>query len=254
VRLRVEELAERADVSVDTIRFYQKRHLLAPPQRVGRVAWYGPEHLERLARIRDLQTQGLTLALIGRVLSGDLDPTDAPLAAAVAHAEEPEEFLSLAELAERSAVPPALLEAVAREGLLVARAHDGGERYTASDVVVVQAGLRLLESGFPLSDLLALAREHNAATHDIAEQAVALFDRYVRVPLRTSDRSDDEKAQQLVDAFRTLLPAVTALVEHHFRRVLLAVAQEHLESVGEEHELAAASAEASRRLEGGWPT
>jgi hypothetical protein len=69
--------------------------------------------------------------------------------------------------------------------------------------------------------------------------------------LRTSDLSDAQKAQKLVDAFRTLLPAVTALVEHHFRRVLLAVAQEHLESVGEEHELAAASAEAARRLEGG---
>lgn len=253
-RLRVEELAEQADVSVDTIRFYQKRQLLVPPVREGRVAWYGAEHLERLARIHDLQAQGLTLALIGRVLSGDLDATDAPLAAAVADAEAPEEFLSLAELAERSGVPAALLEAVAREGLLVARAHDGGERYTASDVVVVQAGLKLLESGFPLSDLLALARVHNETTHDIAEQAVALFDRYVRVPLRTSDRSDEEKAQQLVDAFRTLLPAVTALVEHHFRRVLLAVAREHLESVGEEHELAAASAEAARRLEVGWPS
>ena len=135
-RLRVDELAERADVSVDTIRFYQKRHLLAAPPRVGRVAWYGPEHLERLARIRELQNQGLTLALIGRVLSGDLDATDAPLAAAVADAEAPEEFLSLAELAVRSGVPPALLEAVAREGLLVPRAHDGGERYTASDVTV----------------------------------------------------------------------------------------------------------------------
>jgi hypothetical protein len=95
-------------------------------------------------------------------------------------------------------------------------------------VAVVQAGLKLLESGFPLSDLLALAREHNAATHNVAEQAVALFDRHVRVPLRASDLSDDEKARQLVDAFRTLLPAVTALVEHHFRRVLLEVAQEHL--------------------------
>jgi hypothetical protein len=46
-----------------------------------------------------------------------------------------------------------------------------------------------------------------------------------------------------------LLPAVTTLVEHHFRRVLLAVAQDHLESVGEEHEIAAASVEAARRLE-----
>jgi len=245
----VEELAERSDVSVDTIRFYQKRALLAPPAREGRVAWYGPEHLERLTRIRELQAQGLTLALIGRVLSGDLDATDAPLAAAVAVADAPEEFLTMAELAGRSGVPPALLEAVAAKGLLVARAHDGTEQFTASDVAVVQAGLKLLESGFPLSDLLELAREHNAATHEVAEQAVALFDRHVRVPLRSSDLSDDEKARQLVDAFRTLLPAVTALVEHHFRRVLLAVAQQHLESVGEEHELAAAGVEAARRLE-----
>jgi len=48
------------------------------------------------------------------VLSGDLDATDAPLAAAVAIAEAPEEFLSLTELAERSGVPDALLEAVVR--------------------------------------------------------------------------------------------------------------------------------------------
>jgi len=248
-RWRVDELAERADVSVDTIRFYQKRGLLPPRLREGRVAWYGPEHLDRLARVRELQTQGLPLALIARVLNGDLDATDAPLAVAVAGADAPEEFLSLGELADRSGVPEALLEAVAREGLLVARVHDGGERYTSGDVDVVRAGLALLETGFPLSELLSLAREHNASTHDIAEQAVALFDRYVRTPLRASALSDDDKARQLVEAFRTLLPAVTALVEHHFRRVLLAVAQAHLASVGEEHELAAASAEAARQLE-----
>jgi DNA-binding transcriptional MerR regulator len=248
-RLRVEDLAEQADVSVDTIRFYQKRRLLPAPAREGRVAWYGPEHVERLARIRELQAQGLTLALIGRVVSGDLDATDAPLAIAVADADAREEFLSLAELAQRSNVPEALLEAIAREGLLVPRAHDGEERYTASDVGIVRAGLSLLETGFPLPDLLELARTHNDATRDVAEQAVALFDRYVRTPLRDSGRSDREKAEQLVSAFRVLLPAVTALVEHHFRRVLLEVAQEHLDSVGEEHELAAATAESARRIE-----
>jgi DNA-binding transcriptional MerR regulator len=133
--------------------------------------------------------------------------------------------------------------------LLVPRAHDGGERFTTSDIAVVRAGLALLEAGFPFSDLIALAREHNESTHAIAERAVALFDEHVRTPLRASDRSDREKADHLVAAFRVLLPATTALVEHHFRRVLLAVAQQHLESVGEEHELVAATAEAARRLE-----
>jgi DNA-binding transcriptional MerR regulator len=253
-RWRVEELARRADVSVDTIRFYQKRRLLPAPERAGRLAWYGPEHLERLARIRDLRGRGLTLALIGRMLAGDLDPTDAPLAAAVAgaDAQSPEEFLTLAQLAERSGVPGPLLEAVAREGLLVPRVHDGEARYTTSDIAVVQQGLRLLEQGLPLPDLLALARAHHDTTREIAETAVALFDRYVREPLRDSDLDDDAKAEQLVEAFRQMLPAVTTLVAHHFQRVLLDVAQEHLESVGEPTELAAVNVESARRLESGW--
>jgi DNA-binding transcriptional MerR regulator len=252
---RVEDLARRADLSVDTIRFYQKRRLLPAPERTGRVAWYGPEHLDRLTRVRELRSRGLTLALIGRILDGDLDPTDAPLAAAVARAdaEAPEEFLTLAELAERSGVPVALLEAVAREHLLVARVRDGEARYTTADVAVVQQGLHLLEQGLPLPDLLALAHEHHEKTREIAETAVGLFDQYVRAPLRASDLPDDEKAEQLVEAFRALLPAVTALVAHHFRRVLLEVAQEHLESVGEDIELEAVNVAAATRLEG-WPT
>ena len=255
-RLRVEDLAAAADVSVDTIRFYQKRRLLPPPEREGRVAWYDATHLDRLQRIRELRGQGLTLALIARVLDGDLDATDAPLAAAVAaaDAESPEEFLTLTELAQRSGVPTALLEAVAREQLLVPRSHEGEARFTTADIAVVQQGLRLLEQGLPLPDLLALAREHHDMTVDIAETAVQLFDRYVRAPLRASDRPDDEKAELLVDAFRTMLPAITTLVAHHFRRVLLEVAQTHLESVGEASELAAINAEAMRRLENGWPS
>jgi DNA-binding transcriptional MerR regulator len=256
-RWRVEDLATRADVSVDTVRFYQKRRLLPPPEREGRVAWYGPEHLERLARIRDLQAQGLTLALIARLLTGEIDATDVPLAAAVAaadnDADSAEEFLTLAELAMRSGVPLPLLEAVAREGLLLPRVLDGREHYTDADVGIVRQGLSLLERGLPLPELLALAREHTAGTRDVAERAVALFDEYVREPLRASDLPDDEKAEQLVAAFRVLLPTITSLVAHHFRRVLLAVAQEHLERVGHDTELAAVSAEAGRRLESGWP-
>src|SRR3954451_7717704 len=95
--LRVEDLARAADVSVDTIRFYQKRRLLPPPAREGRIAWYGEEHLDRLARIRDLRGRGLTLALIGGVVRGELARVEEPLAAAVAspdaEGDVPEAFL-----------------------------------------------------------------------------------------------------------------------------------------------------------------
>lgn len=254
--LRVEELAAGADVSVDTIRFYQKRQLLPPPERRGRIGWYGPEHVERLARIKDLQRRGFSLAVIRRMVSGELDRADEPLAAAVVAAGDDaadEEFLTLGELAARSGVPEALIESIVREGLLVPRRHEGDARFTSADVDIVAAGLRLLETGLPMPELLTLARRHHEATRETAEGAVAMFDTYVREPLRASDLSDDERAELLVEAFRVLLPSVTALVAHHFRRVLLEVAQEHLEAVGEPAELEAANAEANRRLEVVWP-
>ena len=240
--LRVEELARRTDTSVDTIRFYQKRGLLPSPRREGRVAWYSVEHLELLQRIRDLQARGFSLAVIRRLLAGELDAADEPLAAAVVDAAEGE-LLTLDELASRAGVPTALLDAILREGLLVPRSRDGEVRFAASDISLVSAGLRLLEVGLPLPELLALARRHHAATRAIAEDAVTLFDEHVREPLRTTELSAEARAQRLVEAFRTLLPTVTALVEHHFRAVLLEVAQEHLEAVGEQAELEAARAE-----------
>jgi len=245
--MRVEELAGRSGVSVDTVRFYQKQQLLPAPEREGRVAWYTTAHLERMDRIKELRRRGFTLAVIHRFLSGDLDAADEPLAAAVAEASSgDEEFLTVAELAERSGVPLPLIEAVSREGLLVPRLHEGEPRYTADDVRIVSAGLRLLQAGLPLPGLLDLARQHHGAMRAVAAQAVDLFDVSVRQPLRASALAEEEKADQLVEAFRVLLPAVSELVAHHFRRVLLQVAQEHLESVGAPSELAAAGAEAVR--------
>jgi DNA-binding transcriptional MerR regulator len=133
-----------------------------------------------------------------------------------------------------------LVEAIVREGLLVPQQRDGRAGYTADDVELLRSGLRLLEAGFPLNDLLALARRHHESTRAIASDAVEMFDAHVRHPLQASELTDDEKAERLVAAFRTLLPTVTTLVAHHFRAVLLEVAQEHLEAVGDATELAAA--------------
>ncbi|HEX9969642.1 MAG TPA: MerR family transcriptional regulator, partial [Acidimicrobiales bacterium] len=178
---RVDQLAAAADVSVDTVRFYQSKGLLPPPRREGRVAWYGDEHLDRLDRIRRLQARGLTLAVIRRLLAGELDTADEALVTALAESPTAETF-TLEELAERSGIPLPLLQAVEREGLLVPRR----EGYTAEDVAVARSGLRLLEHGLPLPEVLDLARRHHAAMRAVAERAVELFDEHVRKPLRTS--------------------------------------------------------------------
>jgi DNA-binding transcriptional MerR regulator len=244
VEYRVEELARRADTSVDTIRYYQAKGLLPPPRREGRVAWYDEAHVERLARIRSLAARGLTLATIARLLEGELDAADEALAAAVASPAGEVELLTLEELAERTSIPLPLLQAVSREGLLVARRQDGQSWFTSEDVAIAAAGLKLLEAGLPLPEVLELARRHDTAMREVAERAVALFDDHIRQPLRTSGITDDEAARRLVEAFQALLPATVALVTHHFRRTLLAVAQQHIESVGAGAELEAVEAEA----------
>lgn len=235
--MRVEELAAAAEVSVDTVRYYQSRGLLPPPRREGRVGWYDGEHLDRLIRIRSLASRGLTLATIGRLLRGELDAADEALAGALASttaALDDDRTFGIDELARRSGIPLPLLQAVAREGLLVAR---GGDRYTNADVAVAAAGLKLLEAGLPLPEVLTLARAHDAAMREVAEQAVALFDAHVRQPLRSAGLPPADAAARLVEAFEALLPATMMIVTHHFRRTLLSVALEHMEQVGDGPEL-----------------
>jgi len=232
VRYRVEQLAAACDVSVDTVRYYQSRGLVPPPERDGRVAWYDEHHARRIREVRALRGKGLTLAAISRVLADDLERPDADLAAAVAVARgetEPDELLTLEEFAGRSGVPASLIQAVEREGIKLGRTVDGDERYTASDIDMVRGALRLLEYGLPLGELLALARETNEAMVRLADRAVELFDEHVRKPIIDTSGSAEAAAAQLVDAFDALLPAVTNLVANHFRRVLLGEAKERFE-------------------------
>jgi DNA-binding transcriptional MerR regulator len=257
VRYRVEQLAAACEVSVDTVRYYQSLGLLQAPEREGRVALYGPAHAERIREVRRLQSKGLTLAAVKRVVAGELGPADADLAAAVAAARGEaaggeaaggDEPLDLDAFAQRSGVPASLIQAVEREGVRLGRDVDGEVRYTPGDIAIVRVALRMLEFGLPLGDLLALARDTDTAMRAVAERAVELFDEHVRKPIRDTAGGDAAAADQMVTAFRELLPAVTTLVSHHFRRVLLEVAEAHIGRVGGDAEVEATRAEA-RRLE-----
>lgn len=68
--MTIDELARTAGVVVSTVRLYQNRRLLPPPERRGRVGWYGPAHLRRLRFIAQLQERGFSLAAIRELLDG----------------------------------------------------------------------------------------------------------------------------------------------------------------------------------------
>jgi len=73
--LTVDELAAATGMTVRTTRYYAGLGLLPPPERRGRMAYYGPEHRARLELIRALQDHGFTLAAIEKYL--DRVPIDA---------------------------------------------------------------------------------------------------------------------------------------------------------------------------------
>ena len=231
MRYRVEDLADRCDVSVDTIRYYQSLELIDAPEREGRAAWYDDGHVAALTRIRDLKAQGFTLAMVKRALAGDLDAGEQALAAEISRPPEDEDDLppmDLPGLAAHTGVSLTVLESVARQGLLIPPADDGAG-YGATDARAVLAGQALLDAGVPISELLALAREHDAAIGKVAEQAVDLFARFVRDPIRAQVDDEGEAAGRMVAALQTMLPAATTIISHAFRRRLLQAARIRLE-------------------------
>lgn len=163
------------------------------------------------------------------VSPGERDALAAALSAASSEpGHDPSGGLTLDQLAAETGVSPTLLEAVVRTGLLVPADSGGPAPFARADVDAVRAGMSLLEAGVPLSELLALAREHDEATRATAERAVELFARYVRDPLRATAGTEAEVAAGMVAAVEAMLPAAGTVVGHHFRQTLLSAARQRV--------------------------
>lgn len=63
--------ARAGGVGVETVRYYQRRGLLARPARGGEVRRYGDEDVDRLRFIRAAQAAGFTLEQIAELLALD---------------------------------------------------------------------------------------------------------------------------------------------------------------------------------------
>lgn len=63
-------LAKRANVNVETIRYYQRRGLVCEPQKpLGGIRRYTEIHARRLRFIREAQTLGFSLDEVGELLA-----------------------------------------------------------------------------------------------------------------------------------------------------------------------------------------
>lgn len=258
MRYRVEELAAAGGVNVDTVRFYQRRGLLAPPVREGRVAYYGREHLARLREIQKLARSGFKLDQIGRLAK---QPAGVRGARAAAKSAAPQLLNALleegvgprtyarAELAALSGISEPILGVVQRTGLLQPVTIGGEERFSESDLGMCRAALVIFGSGLPIQELLALAGEHARATETTADRAIAIFEQRARAAAESPSRPPPD----LAALFRQLLPEATRLVALHFHNTVVRRALARLSDVGEARAIEdALKAAASGQLEVSW--
>jgi DNA-binding transcriptional MerR regulator len=148
---RIDELAQRAGLTVDTIRYYAREGLLAPPAKQGRHRLYCAEHLERLDRIRELRAQRFSLAAIRAIVDVDRPGLEGLFTTG-------DRGYSLAELVERSGVDQELVSGLREVGLLPDPAEFGGEAYDDADLAVLRAVAELRTIGMTPEILLALGR------------------------------------------------------------------------------------------------
>lgn len=69
--LTIGALAHAAGVGVETVRFYQRKGLVAVPARAGAIRRYDVRDVERLRFIKRAQAAGFTLAEIGELIALD---------------------------------------------------------------------------------------------------------------------------------------------------------------------------------------
>ena len=167
---RIDELAQRAGVAVDTIRYYQREGLLPSGERSGRTRRFGPEHLERLERIRALQSRRFSLAAIRALLERD-DP--GVLAGLLVGSEEA--TYDHDELLDAAGVDASLVRDLTGAGLLRDPGEHGRSAYDADDVNVLRAFADLKRLAIPDGALVEVARIYARGLDEIQRRVVEVF-------------------------------------------------------------------------------
>jgi DNA-binding transcriptional MerR regulator len=76
MRLTIGELAATTGVPASTIRFWERKRVLAPPERTAGQRRYRPDAVERVVLLRKCQEAGLTLADIRELQRRFTEATD----------------------------------------------------------------------------------------------------------------------------------------------------------------------------------
>ena len=219
----VEDLALKAEISVDTIRYYQGLGLISPPQKNGRRAVYGEKHLSRLEEIKKLAFEGFSLRQISLLKEETLDGTTSDDLKHLIAEDTKSRSLSRAEVAEKASVPESLVALLCDNGLLQPLFDDEEPRFDESSVSMVEAGIAIANAGVPLEELVSLAQYHSSNVNEVVNRAISLFEEHIKEGAEVSSEKD------LAVIMKDLLPSVIRLVAQHFHKSLVARSLERID-------------------------
>jgi len=217
----MKDLCELTGLSRQAIHFYIQQGLVPEGKKTGRnMAWYGPEHVERLQLIRRLQEERfLPLKAIRALLDGEtahLDPQKRSLLTEVGARLDPRgarpATVDAAEACARHSVTAAELDRLVELGIVVAR-DEGGRRVLSADqlwVLDIWGQLRAAgfteELGFTVDDV------------QIYEDAIGkLFQRETALLV---DRLAGLPPERVAEMIERVLPLIHATLIHFHTNAL----------------------------------
>jgi DNA-binding transcriptional MerR regulator len=223
-QLTIEQLAAESGMSVRNIRAHQARGLLNPPEVRARVGYYGPEHLEQLRVIRDLQEDGFNLGAIKRLLD-DTQGTAERLqrfGRALSAVATPErgQTLSLEELGRRFRVSaedaPEVLAEAERLGVLVPIGHG---RYRVPSPSLLAIAEEVVGRGISLHSALAVLEDIDRHCDSVSRSFVELFVHEIWKPFAQADMPA-ERWPEIEHAVERLGPVASEALMAIFQRRL----------------------------------
>jgi len=216
--LRMKDLCARTGLSRQAIHFYIQQGLVPEGRKTGRnMAWYGPEHVERLLLVRRLQEERfLPLKAIRAIVDGDAGALAASqrglllevrsrLPEAIADAPAAA-FVDLDETAARYAVPAADAARLAELGLIAVRERAGRREVSTATVWLLEIWGQLREVG--------CAEELGFTPDDLVVYQEAIAGLFQREAGLLADRIRGQPPERLARMFERALPLVHAALGH----------------------------------------
>ncbi len=227
VELTIDELARASGMSVRNIREHQARGLLQPPEVRARIGYYGPEHLERLKLITELQTEGFNLKGIKRLIDDAHGVTDRLAAVRRAviepfETEQPEVF-TLEELTERFGAENAdATERAVKLGALVPLS-DGS--FEAPSPSLLAAAEEVVSRGVSLKTALAVLSQMEHSSKEVARSFVRLFLEEVWKPFADAGYPE-ERWPEILESIERLRPIASQALLATFRHTMTGEVQD----------------------------